>query len=44
MIAIVFIFRVILRGWTGGRGYGDRGCGIGGRGCGIGGRGDGKRE
>ena len=32
------------RGWTGGRGYGDRGCGIGGRGCGIGGRGGGKRE
>ena len=23
-----------LRGWTGGRGYGDRGCGIGGRGGG----------
>ena len=31
----------MLRGWTGGRGYGDRGCGIGGRGCGIGGRGAG---
>ena len=29
----------VKRGWTGGRGYGDRGCGIGGRGCGIGGRG-----
>ena len=33
-----------MRRWTGGRGYGDRGCGIGGRGCGIGGRGGGKRE
>ena len=28
-----------MRGWTGGQGYGDRGCGIRGRGCGIGGRG-----
>ena len=35
---------VDTRGWTGGRGYGDRGCGIGGRGCGIGDRGGGKRE
>ena len=35
---------LVMRGWTGGRGYGDRGCGIGGRGCVIGGRGGGKRE
>ena len=34
----------VMRGWTGGWGYGDRGCGIRGRGCGIGGRGGGKRE
>ena len=38
------VVKLSLRGWTGGRGYGDRGCGIGGRGCGIGGRGGGKRE
>ena len=30
-----------MRGWTGGQGYGDKGCGIGGGGCGIGDGGDG---
>ena len=38
-----FVTSLVQRGWTGGRGYGDRGCGIGGRGCGIGGRGGGER-
>ena len=32
-----------LRGWTWGRGYGDKGGGIGGGGGGIGGGGGGKR-